>query len=142
MKKVLFIMPAMPGGGAEKVLIDILKNMNQDMYDISLLLEYREGLYTASVPDNVKIYSLYNRNSIWIERLHRALKLLRLYHTFHSLVYKTAFRRLLRKQTFDTIVSFMEGEAVRIHSYLHHKTKKNISWVHIDFLKKHWYVFT
>ena len=138
MKKVLFIMPAMLGGGAEKVLIDILKNMNQDMYDLSLLLEYREGLYTPSVPDNVKIYSLYNRNSIWIERLHRVLKLLRLYHVFHSIVYKMAFRRLLRTQTFDTIVSFMEGEAVRIHSYLHHSAVKNVSWVHIDFLKKHW----
>ena len=39
---------------------------------------------------------------------------------------------------FDTIVSFMEGEAVRIHSYLANKAERNVSWVHIDFKKKHW----
>lgn len=138
MGKVLFIMPALPGGGAEKVLIDILKNVDHNKFEISLLLEYKEALYTHSVPQNVKIHYLYRRNSIWIERLHRGLRFLRLYHPFHSIVYKFALRHILKGQEFDTIVSFMEGEAVRMHSYLSHKAKKNVSWVHIDFQKKHW----
>jgi glycosyltransferase involved in cell wall biosynthesis len=32
----------------------------------------------------------------------------------------------------------MEGEAVRLHSYIMNKTKKNVSWVHIDLKTKHW----
>lgn len=138
MKKILFIAPSLLGGGAEKVLIDIFKNVNQEQYDLSLLLEYRDGLYTEFVPPKIRIYSIYKRNSIWIERLHRVLKFIGLYHSYHSIVYKWLSRRILKEQTFNTIVSFMEGEAVRLHSYLHDKAQKNISWVHIDFLKKHW----
>ena len=138
MKKVLYIMPALPGGGAEKVLIDILRNTNQNEYEVSLLLEYRDSLYTPAVPPSIKIYSLYERNSIWIDRLHRVLGLFKMYHLFHSLVYKLILHKVLRGHSFDTIVSFMEGESVRLHSYVHHKAKRNVSWVHIDFLKKHW----
>lgn len=138
MKKVLFIMPALSGGGAEKVLIDILKNIDRSRYDLTLLLEYKEDVYTSSVPDYVKVISLYRKSNIWIERLHRGLGILHCYNLFHSLIYRLAFLWLLRGKTFDTMVSFMEGEAVRIHSYLNHKAKKNVSWIHIDFKKKHW----
>lgn len=138
MKKVLFIMPALSGGGAEKVLIDILKNIDRSRYDLTLLLEYKEDVYTSSVPDYVKVISLYRKSNIWIERLHRGLGILHCYNLFHSLIYCLAFLWLLRGKTFDTMVSFMEGEAVRIHSYLNHKAKKNVSWIHIDFKKKHW----
>lgn len=44
----------------------------------------------------------------------------------------------LKERRFDTIVSFMEGMAVRMHSYIYDKADRNISWVHIDFKKKHW----
>ena len=44
----------------------------------------------------------------------------------------------LRGLKFDTIVSFMEGEAVRLHSYIIDKATKNVSWVHIDLKTKHW----
>lgn len=138
MRKILFIMPALPGGGAEKVLIDILKNLDRSRYDLTLLLEYREDVYTESIPENVRVVSLYRRSNVWIERFHRGLGKIGCYNIFHSIVYYLAFLWLLRGKTFDTIVSFMEGEAVRIHSYLSHKAKRNVSWIHIDFKKKHW----
>lgn len=138
MKKILFIMPALPGGGAEKVLIDILKNMDRSKYDLTLLLEYKEDVYTSSIPEDVNVISLYRKSDIWLERFHRGLGIVRCYDLFHSLIYRLAFLWLMRKESYDTIVSFMEGEAVRIHSYLKHKAKRNVSWIHIDFKKKHW----
>ena len=138
MKNILFIMPALPGGGAEKVLIDILKNLNASKYRVTLLLDYKEDVYTSAIPNNVEVISLYCRSNIWTERLHRGLRILGLYHFFHSVIYRMAFLWLLKGKEFDTIVSFMEGEAVRVHSYLFHKASKNVSWVHIDFKKKHW----
>ena len=131
-------MPALLGGGAEKVLADILKNLDPLKFKLTLLLEFRTGVYLSSVPNNVEIISLYGESNIWIERFHRALGLMRLYHSFHSFIYRMLFLLKLRGREFDTIVSFMEGEAVRIHSYLIHKARRNVSWVHIDFKKKHW----
>lgn len=131
-------MPALPGGGAEKVLIDILANFDKQRYKCTLLLEYRDDVYTSSIPEGVEVKYLYKRCNIWIERFHRALNIVGCYHLFHTLVYRLLFLWLLRKRKFDTIVSFMEGEAVRIHSYLFRKAKRHISWIHIDFSKKHW----
>ena len=113
MKKLLFIMPALPGGGAEKVLIDILKNIDSTRYSLTLLLEYREGVYTSAIPEWVEVKALYNRSNIWLERFHRGLSILKCYHLFHSLVYRFAFKWLLKDRKFDTIVSFLEGEADR-----------------------------
>lgn len=138
MKNILFIMPSLPGGGAEKVLIDILKNLDISKYRLTLLLEYKEDVYTSAIPSNVEVISLYCKSDIWTERLHRGLRILGLYHFFYSVIYRMAFLWLLKGREFDTIVSFMEGEAVRVHSYLFHKASKNVSWVHIDFKKKHW----
>ena len=138
MRSVLFIMPSLPGGGAEKVLIDILKRLDRNKYRISLFLEYREGEYVKAIPDDIAVYYLFKQSNIWIERFHRGLRLVGLYHLFHSVIYKSILRVIFKRKRFDTIVSFMEGEAVRLHSYLLDKSENNVSWVHIDFQKKHW----
>lgn len=138
MKSILFIMPALPGGGAEKVLIDILSKLNREKYKISLFLTYLEGEYVKSIPNDVTVFHIYNKTNIWLERFHRGLRMIGLYNAFHSIFYGFISRFLFRGKRYDTVVSFMEGEAVRLHSYLLGKSKNNVSWVHIDFQKKHW----
>lgn len=137
-KRILFMMPALPGGGAEKVCIDILKNFDYESYEVTLFLEYREGIYLDDVPEEVKVLALHPQNTIWFERLHRILRYFHCYTLFHKLVYKYMLLRLLKGVSFDTIVSFMEGSAVRFHSYITHKADENLSWVHIDLEQKHW----
>lgn len=137
-KKILFLMPALPGGGAEKVLIDILKNIDYTAYAVTLFLEYKEGVYLQDIPKNVEVLSLHKSNNIWFQRLHRRLTERRIYGIFHEFVYRTMFLWLMRGRNFDTIVSFLEGAALKFHSYITKKANKNLSWVHIDLKKKHW----
>lgn len=137
-KKILFIMPSLPGGGAEKVLIDILKNFDYRTYAVTLLLEFREGVYLNDVPGEVRVLSLHGQNTIWFERLHRVLRAVRGYAIFHAMVYRRMLLRLLKGERFDTIVSFMEGAALKFHSYITGKAGRNLSWVHIDLKQKHW----
>ena len=137
-KKILFIMPSLPGGGAEKVLIDILKNFDYSTYAVTLLLEFREGVYLNDVPGEVRVLSLHEQNTIWFERLHRVLRAVRGYAIFHAVVYRRMLLRLLKGERFDTIVSFMEGAALKFHSYITGKARRNLSWVHIDLKQKHW----
>lgn len=137
-KKILFIIPALSGGGAEKVLVDILKNFDYKVYTITLLLEYREGVYLNDIPNNIRVLALHRQNTIWFERLHRVLRALRCYSFFHELVYKHMLLKLLKEEYFDTIISFMEGSAVKFHSYVLNRSENNLSWVHIDLKVKHW----
>ena len=134
----MFMMPALPGGGAEKVLIDILKNFDYASYEVTLFLEYKEGVYLNDVPEEVRILALHSQNTIWFERFHRVLRIFHSYVLFHTLVYKYMFMKLLKGERFNTIVSFMEGAAVKFHSYIIHKANNNLSWVHIDLKQKHW----
>lgn len=138
MKKVLFIMPDLPSGGAEKLLIDVLRRIDNSRYQVSLLLEYRQGVYLNDIPSHVEVLSIHGENNIWRERLHRGLRILHCYGVFHSIVYRCLELVKLKGRSFDTIVSFMEGSAVKYHSYITHKAFRNISWVHIDFHRKHW----
>ena len=136
-KKILFIMPSLSGGGAEKVLIDILKHFDYASYEVTLFLEFKEGTYLNDLPNEVRLLALHPKNTIWFERLHRILRTFHCYAFVHALVYKLLFLNLLKEDKFDTVISFMEGAAVKFHSYIMHKAVNNLSWVHIDLKQKH-----
>lgn len=135
--KILFMMPAMLNGGAEKVLIDILKHFDYNKYNVSLLLECKEGPYINDIPDEVELIYLHKKN-LWIERLYRYMILLHCKWLVYQILCRLPLLWSLKGRHFDTIVSFMEGMAVKMHSYISYKADRNISWVHIDFKKKHW----
>ena len=137
-KHILFIMPDLPSGGAEKVLIDIFRNFDYSAYEVTLLLKYRQGVYLTDIPSEVRFKTMFGPSNIWIERWHRLLNIFHCYHIYHSIVHKLVLLFTLRGLKFDTIVSFMEGEAVRLHSYIMDKAANNVSWVHIDLKTKHW----
>lgn len=137
-KEILFIMPCLIGGGAEKVLIDILRNFDYDRYSVTLILDYKHGTYLKDVPQEVELISVHGPTNIWHERLNRISSEHGLFMPLHKWVYGTIMRWKLRGRKFDTIISFMEGDAVKYHSYITRKAKRNLSWVHIDLEKKHW----
>lgn len=135
--KILFLMPAMLNGGAEKVLIDILKHFDYTKYNVFLLLECKEGPYISDIPDKVELIYLHEKN-LWIERLYRYMVMLHCKWLVYQILCRIPLLWSLKGRRFDTIVSFMEGMAVKMHSYICDKADRNISWVHIDLKKKHW----
>ena len=57
-KKILFIVPSMRGGGSERVISIILKNLNRDNFDIILVLLKKEGKYLEDLPADIEIIDL------------------------------------------------------------------------------------
>lgn len=146
-KQILFIIPSLAGGGAEKVLIDLLRHFNYDVYDVTLCLKWMTGPYLKDIPKTVNVISVHGNNNLKLERswmlfkrihLFYILKKLSLYGIYHAWFYQKVFTDLLGSKKFDTIVSFMEGEAVKYHSYIMQRAKHNVSWIHIDLKAKHW----
>ena len=54
-KQLLFIIPSLNSGGAEKSLISLLSLFDYDKYDVDLLLFRREGLFLEKVPNEVRL---------------------------------------------------------------------------------------
>lgn len=127
----------MLNGGAEKVLIDILKNFDYSKYDVTLLLETEDGPYMDDIPQHVKLITFHKKN-LWIERLYRYFSMFGCKRLAYFFLCKLPLIWYLKGMRFDTIISFMEGMSVKMHSYIFDKAVKNISWVHIDLKKKHW----
>lgn len=129
-KSILFIQHNLAGGGAEKVLIDILNNFDYSRFDVTLLLIRKEGVYVKAVPSQVKLRWIYDPEK-------RPCRLI--YNRFTikqwpkwRLFTQAAYRK------YDTVVSFMEGSAVRFHAMMMSRAKRNISWVHCDLKAMHW----
>ncbi|MGY3313445.1 glycosyltransferase involved in cell wall biosynthesis [Peribacillus simplex] len=57
-RKVAFIIPSLRGGGAERVIINIIRNLDYKQFDISLILLKKEGPYINLLPENIKVVDL------------------------------------------------------------------------------------
>lgn len=57
-RRILFAVPNLNGGGAERVMVNILRTLDPQQYDITLLLVDRIGVFFDLVPDYVNLQSL------------------------------------------------------------------------------------
>lgn len=130
-------MSSLSGGGAEKVLIDILNNFNYSEYQIDLFLENRIGVYMKDVPSEVNILSLYKKRTLSLKIFHRLLKITNLYTTYFKLIHVCCFKKKIGT-CYDVIVSFMEGVPLKYHSTVTNRATKNITWIHLDLFSWHY----
>lgn len=133
-KRILFIQNNLGGGGAEKVLIDILKNFDYTKYDVTLLLVQRKGIYVSNIPKEVVVKALFNSVSTLLTRVLKRMRFTSICHALHKLI--TLYK--IRWRHFDTIISFMEGRTTIVHSYIMKYSKRNITWVHCDLKLGNW----
>lgn len=55
MKKILFVMPTLRDGGAERSLVNLLTELPKEEYEIDLLLLKKKGTFLSQVPSYVNI---------------------------------------------------------------------------------------
>lgn len=140
MKKILFMIDSLNGGGAEKVLINILNRLDYNKYDVTVFLIYGEGIYLKYVPDNVKIkYLTLGNNTInnwnfikkYIYKLYRKILFAIVNFFKGSPIYK-----FIIKDKYDIEISFIEGLTCLYVGNSSNKASKKISWIHIDLEKR------
>lgn len=136
-KKILFIQHTMTGGGAEKVLTDILNEFDYSRYSVTLLLKSMEGVYLPKLPKDVKVVAIKGENIKQLPPLPK-IRLINNRFTRPFWKYLDTIRALRGFHFYDVIISFMEGSAVYHHSQILHHGKRNISWVHIDLKANHY----
>lgn len=133
-KDILFIQQNLQGGGAEKVLLDIINNFNYNKYNITLLLIDGRGVYTGQIDKRVKVLSLLTPPKITILGY---LRKAQLWFVVNSYL-RRRINYILGKSRFDDIISFMEGISAKCHGFVCQRAQKNISWVHTDLLLNNW----
>ena len=132
MRKVLFIMSSLGGGGAEKVLITLLRYFDYSRYSVDLCLINKVGVYVKDVPAEVRLITLYDDISSLSAKVEYNLYT----HFGSDFMERMRIRRKVG-QNYDAIISFCEGRSLKFHRYITDRSKNNISWVHTDMHNNH-----
>jgi glycosyltransferase involved in cell wall biosynthesis len=155
-KKILFIMPSMFIGGAERSLLGLLNTFDYDKYEVSLFLYRHEGEFFKYIPEQVKLlpkikeYGTFDvpiksllKSSLWeygIARLIGKMQLKSKQVITHSRYGVWASMQYISKKLqkflpdipgkYDTAISFLG-----IPDVLLNKTyaKNKIAWNHTDY---------
>ncbi|WP_158638536.1 glycosyltransferase [Metabacillus litoralis] len=128
-KKVAFFIESMVVGGAEKVLIDLVNNLNPNKYEITVISLFKKSIYSdycfqfdEEFKHHVKYKYLIDNTSI-------------LRYQFFNYLYahlsKRNMYRYLIKDEFDVEVAFYEGWPTEFVSYSTQDSYK-IAWLHTD----------
>lgn len=124
MKKVLFLIGSLQGGGAEKVLVDTVNALDPEKYDITLQTLFDEGVYKEKLSDHVRYKTVV---SCKIPLLRKVLAKTLFYLINTRFVYK-----LFVQDEYDYEIAFLEGLSTKILSASTNKRAKKYAWVHID----------
>lgn len=123
--KLLIIAPAMGGGGAERVLLNILSLMDRTQYEIHLFLGEKKGVLLREVPNDIKIYSLYS--TAFIKKI-----VSQLYIRFGSKVLLKYFGKKVRGE-FDVGISFLDSVTSEFLFYNKARIKKKVIVIHSSY---------
>ncbi|RAS79920.1 glycosyltransferase [Priestia endophytica] len=119
MKKILFAIPTLGGGGAERVLVTLINNLDQKKYDITLFSVFDDGINKKYLNEN--IHYRYFFKKIIKGNIH----LLKFFSP--EKLYKTMI-----KDDYDIIISYLEGITTRIVSGCTNENSKLLNWVHTE----------
>lgn len=65
--KCLFVLPDLSGGGAERVTLDLVRNINKDKFEVTLFLLRYSGEYLNNVPQNINLkYGIKGKKSLYL----------------------------------------------------------------------------
>lgn len=117
--KILFLIPNLMHGGAEKVLVNLVNNLDRNRYDITVQTIFDVGVHKKALLPHVRYKSVFKRqfrgNSIIMARFSP----------------KMLYRRFV-KEKYDIAVAYLEGPAARIISGCPYKDTKKVCFIHIE----------
>lgn len=146
-KKILFLIHTLQVGGAEKVLVNLVNNMDKSKYDITVMTVVNTGAFRKELYNEFKYKTIFNIPNVKKKSngesgniLNKTSKikkfLLRLYGFFWRHVdCKKIYKRYI-KDEYDVEIAFLEGVATKIISASTNKNSKKIAWLHVDLVKE------
>ncbi len=119
MTKILFLIHDLGQGGAEKVLVNLVNNMDASKFDITVTALFGGGVNEQFLAPHIHF------RTVWKKALPGNSKLMKL-------LSPKQLHKLCVKEHYDIEVSYLEGPSARIISGCPHKDTKLVSWIHVQ----------
>lgn len=121
--KIAFLIHDLGQGGAEKVLVNLVNNMNQGKFDITVIALFAGGV-------NEQFLKSHIHYRIWIPYMIPGnSKIMKLFSP--KQLYKACV-----KEEYDIVVSYLEGPTARLVSGCNRPNTKLVSWIHGEIMSE------
>lgn len=117
MKRVLFLIPSLGGGGAERVLVNLANNLSREKYDVTVQTLFDVGVNRQHLQSHVTYIPGFPRQFRGNIHVMKLLPTKWLY-------------RLVVKKPYDVVISYLEGPTARIVSGCVDPNTKLVCWIH------------
>lgn len=121
MKKLLFFINTLGGGGAEKVLVDLVNLLDHNKYRVDVV-SVTGGVHESRLSPYVNFYKIIKTENKFLKELLTRI----ICHLPLSLIYK-----LVKKDDYDIEIAYLEGFPTRVIAAGKSKAKK-LAFVHCD----------
>lgn len=118
-KKILFLIHDLGQGGAEKVLVNLVNNMNLEQYDITVTSLFGGGVNEKFLKKEINYKVIFSKPFPANSHLMKMFK-------------PEQLHRIFIKDKYDIEVSYLEGPSARIISGCPDKSAKLVSWIHVE----------
>lgn len=119
MKKILFLIHDLGGGGAEKVLVNLVNHLDRTQFEVTLMSLFDVGVNRQRIAPHVHYKSCFRHmvpgNS----------------HFMKLLTPKQLHKWLIRDE-YDVEISYLEGPSARVISGCTNRGTKLVSWIHVE----------
>lgn len=134
-RNLLILIDAMNGGGAERVLSFVLRQIGTADFDCTLYLIVKEGIYLNQIDPNIQVRYLFAGDSAisnpvvrMINKIYRAAA----YRILFRLPFLLPFFCSIRKGEYDLAVSFCEGYNTILLGKIKNRFKACVQWLQVD----------
>ncbi len=119
MKKILFLIHDLGHGGAEKVLVNLVNNMDPKQFDITVVALFGGGVNEQFLKPHIQFRAVFPWMIPGNSKLMKFLSPKQLH-------------KLCVKEHYDIEVSYLEGPAARVISGCPDKDTMLVSWIHVE----------
>lgn len=119
MQKVLFLIHDLGQGGAEKVLVNLVNNMDYAKFDITVMTLFDCGENRQFLKRNVKYKT-------WCKKMIPGNSHLM------KLLSPEKLHRMIIKERYDIEIAYLEGPCARVISGCCDQSVKKLAWIHVE----------
>lgn len=117
MKKILFLIHDLGPGGAEKVLVNLVNNMERTKFDITVMTLFDIGVNRQFLNNDITYKTVFPKSFPGNSHVMKLLS-------------PQMLHKLFIKEHYDMEVSYLEGPCARIISGCPHQDTKLVCWIH------------
>lgn len=119
MIKILFLIHDLGQGGAEKVLVNLVNNMDRSKFDISVTALFGGGVNEQFLASDIHFRAVFPKEVPGNSKLMKLLTPAQLH-------------RMCVKEHYDIEISYLEGPSARVISGCQDANTKLVSWIHVE----------